>query len=326
MTVTSEDQQATGDELPPVPAAPAGPPRTSVPAPPASAEHGARPVPVSNAAAPFTVVSPPEPDRLHPVEAREPVVPLPDDHRRVLDLARRPLRRGAIVPVVGWEGGVGRTTITRALAAAFQRTRGEDPVIVDAVPMWGALTAAADHPAEYCVTDLATMPWPIPSMVMSRLLTTVDGLPTLTGAAPARGVLSDPRTLLTAVDRMAKLARLTFVDTVADIAGSPTRDLVRNPSAAVVWVASATRAGLWGVAEALTYYRAVGAPQVAQRSVVAIVGSRRHWPGDAAAAEAQLTGLGVEMVRVAHSAKPLCDAKCRSAVERLLAAVVLRSS
>ncbi|HEY7048421.1 MAG TPA: hypothetical protein VH373_14475 [Jatrophihabitantaceae bacterium] len=354
--MTSEQQPTggTGEELPPVPAAQVGPPRPQMPSrpplperpdrperperperlggqpgdpahPPASTEHGARPVPVANAAAPFTVVSPgPPADRLQPAEASGPIRPIPDEHRAVIQIARGPVRRGAIVPVVGWEGGAGRTTVTRALAAAFRRVRGEDPVVVDAVPMWGALTAAADQPGEYSAAEVATMPWPIPPAVMPRLLTTVDGLPTLVGPAPGRGVLSEPRTLLAAVDRMAKLARLTFVDTVADIAGSPNRDLIRNPSAAVVWVASATRAGLWGIAEALTYYRAIGAEQVARRSVVAIVGGKRHWPADAAAAEAQLTGLGVETVRVPHSAKPLTDSKCRPSFDRLLAAVVVR--
>lgn len=291
-----------------------------------SAEHGARPVPVANAASPFTVVSPGSPgDALHPVEASQPLVPLPDDAQALLELIRQPLRRGVIVPVVGWQGGLGRTTITRALAQEFRRLRAEDPVAVDAVPMWGALTAAADRAGEYSVADLAAMPWPPPREVMSRLLTTVGGVPTLTGPPPGRGVVSEPRALLAAVDRMAKLARLTFVDTVADIAGSPTRDLIANPNAVVVWVASATRAGLWGVAEALTYYQAIGVPHVAPRSVVAIIGGRRHWPADAAAAEAQLTGLGVETVRVAHSAKPLFDSKLRPALDRVLAAVVLRS-
>lgn len=341
MTMTSEDQQGAGSqaELPPVPPAPAGPPPQAVPRPPGpagapvppfgpgSAEHGARPVPVANAATPFTVVEPRiGRDRLQPVEPPEPIWRLPDDHGVVLEAACRPLRRGAIASVVGREGGVGRTTITRALAAAFRRVRGEDPVAVDAVPMWGALSAAADRPGQYCPADVAAMPWPIPPPVMSRLLTTVDGLPTLVGPAPGRGVLSDPSALLTAVDRMAKLARLTIVDTVADVAGSPARELIRNSSSAVVWVVSATRAGLWGVAEALTYYRAIGAEHVDRRSVVAIVGRRRHWPPAAAAAEAQLTGLGVETVRLPHSLKPLTDSRWRSGVERLLAAVVLRSS
>jgi MinD-like ATPase involved in chromosome partitioning or flagellar assembly len=332
--MTSEETSGTeqaSEELPPVPPAPVGPPRGEHAAPPrhgeheAGAEYGARPVPVANAAAPFSVVEPPPTDRLQATGPREPIGLLPDDHNTVLDLARRALRRGAIVPVVGWEGGAGRTTMTRTLAAAFRRVRGEDPVAVDAVPMWGALSAAADQPGDYSTVDLAAMPWPPPRDVTPRLLTTVDGLPTLAGPAPYRGVLNDPRTTLTAIDRMAKLARLTFIDTVADIAGSPVRDLIRNPNAAVVWVASATRAGLWGVAEALSYYRAIGADDVARRSVVAIIGGRRHWPADAAAAEAQLTGLGLETVRVPHSAKPLTDVKGRAAVERVLAAVVLRS-
>ncbi|HEY3632628.1 MAG TPA: hypothetical protein VGL21_17115 [Jatrophihabitantaceae bacterium] len=291
-----------------------------------SPEHGARPVPVAKAAAPFSVVSAgPAADPLHAVQGSHPVVPLPADGHALIELVRQPLRRGVIVPVVGWQGGLGRTTITRALAATFRRIRGEDPVAVDAVPMSGALTAAADHPADYSAVDLAAMPWPPPREVMPRLLTTVDGVPTLTGPPPARGVLAEPPALLTAVDRMAKLARLTFVDTVADIAGAPTRDLIRNPNGVVVWVASATRVGLWGIAEALTYYRAIGAADVAPRSVVAIIGGRGRWHADAAAAEAQLAGLGVETVRVPYSAKPLSDSKVRPAVDRLLAAVVLRA-
>ncbi len=292
-----------------------------------STEHGARPVPLPNAAAPFTVVAQANGhDALRPAELRGPVAPLPEGRPALLELARRPVRRGAIVPVVGWEGGVGRTTVTRMLAAAFADIRGEDPLIVDAVPMWGALTAGADQVGEFCAADLAAMPWPIPPAVLPRLMTTIGGMPLLPGPSPIRGMLADPAALLTAVARISSIARLTFVDTVADVAGSPTGDLLRDPSSSVVWVASATRAGLWGIAEALTYFRVAGAEHIARRSVVAVVGGRRHWPPDAAAAEAQVAGLGVETVRVPHSAKPLTDSRCRASAERLLAAVVARAS
>src|SRR5207249_4316249 len=140
-----------------------------------------------------------------------------------------------------------------------------------------------------------------------------------------RGVLSEPQAILAAIGRISSLARLSFVDTVADVAGSPAGDLIRDPTSTVVWVCSATRGGLWGIAEALTYYRAVGAEHIARRSAVAVVGGRRRWPADAAAAEAQIAGLGVETVRFGHCDRPLTDSGCRDAADRLLAAVVARS-
>jgi hypothetical protein len=290
-----------------------------------SHEHGATPVPVPSAAAPFTVVPQPDPhDDLRPIEPREPLPPVQENRRALVELVRQPVRRGATVPVVGWEGGVGRTTLTRMLAAAFAHLRGEDPVMVDAVPVWGALSAGADRWADYCPSDLAAMPWPIPAPVLPRLMTTVGGLPLLAAAPPDRGVPADPRATVVAVRRIALLARMTFVDTVADAGGSAA-ELIRDPASTVVWVASATRNGLWGIGEALRYHHAVGAEHIARRSVVAVVGGHRRWPSDAAAAEAQLTGLGVETVRIPHSAKPLTDSRCRAGAERLLAAVVARS-
>jgi MinD-like ATPase involved in chromosome partitioning or flagellar assembly len=242
-----------------------------------------------------------------------------------MELARQPVRRGTTVPVVGWEGGAGRTTVTRLLSTAFAHLRGEHAVVVDAVPMWGGLTAGADQPGDYCPSDVATMSWPIEQPVMAKLMTTIDGMPLLAGPSPIRGVLADPAATLEAVRRIASLARLTFVDTVADAAGAPASRLIRDPNSTVVWVSSATRSGLWGTAEALTYYRAVGAEHIARRSVVAVVGGGRRWPAEAAAAEAQLAGLGVETVRVPHRHKPLTDGRCRASAERLLAAVVARS-
>jgi hypothetical protein len=169
------------------------------------------------------------------------------------------------------------------------------------------------------------MSWPIAPSVLPKLMTTIDGVPLLAGPSPARGVPADPPGTLTAIRRIASLARLTFVDTVADAGGAPAADLIRDPASTVVWVSSATRPGLWGIAEALTYYRAVGASDIARRSVVAVVGGGRRWPADAAAAEAQLAGLSVETVRIPHSSRPLKDGRCRAAAERLLAAVVARS-
>jgi MinD-like ATPase involved in chromosome partitioning or flagellar assembly len=298
-----------------------------VPSAPRSADHGARPVPVSTATAQFTVVTAaPEPDPLPTLQPPDRLAPLPDDHHQVLDLARRPVRSEAIVPIIGSQGGIGRTTITRALAAAFRHVRGEDPVLVDAVPISGALTAAADQPTDYSAADLATMPWPISPAALPLRLNAVDGLPALTSADPAGGLLNQPRTLLTAITRIATLAPLTLIDTVADTAGSPTRELIRNPNAALVWVASASRTGLWSIGQTLTYHHAIGAQQVAQRSVLAIIGNHRRWPADAAAAEAQLTGVGMQTVRVPRCTKPLSDPNCQPSIQRLLAAVIQRCS
>lgn len=291
-----------------------------------STEHGARPVPLSKAAATFATVERGNGSgALQPVELRAPISRLPDDRAAVLQIARGPLREAAVVPVVGCEGGAGRTTVTRLVAEAFRGVRKEVPVIVDAVPMWGGMTACADRPGDYCPADVAAMPWPIPAEDLPRMLTAVSGIPTLPGPSPIRGIVCDPATILTAVDRIAMIAELTLVDTVADVSGSPARDLIWSRASALIWVASATRPGIWGIAEVLTYFRALGAEQIARRSVVAVIGPHRRWPADAAAAEAQLAGLGVETVRLPRSPKPLADAGCRTGAERLLAAIVARS-
>lgn len=291
-----------------------------------SSEYGARPVPLTTAASTFAAVERGNGHApLQPVELRTPIARLPDDHAAVLEIARGPLREAAIVPVVGCEGGAGRTTVTRLIAGAFRDARGDVPVIVDAVPMWGGMTACADRPGDYCPADVASMPWPIPAPDLPRMLTAVGGIPTLPGPSPIRGIVCDPATILTAVDRIAMVATLTLVDTVADVSGSPARDLIWSRASALVWVASATRPGIWGIAEVLTYFRTLGADQIARRSVVAVIGPHRRWPADAAAAEAQLAGLGVETVRLPRSPKPLSDGGCRKGAMRLLAAVVARS-
>ena len=289
-------------------------------------DHGARPVPLPNALPTFAAVTAVDgQDNLHPIELPAPIPALPDDHGAIHGLARLPIRPAAVVPVVGCEGGAGRTTVTRLLAEMFREIRGEHAFVVDAVPMWGGMTASADQRGEYSAADVAAMPWPVSREELVRSLASARGVPILPSPAPTRGLVCDPVDLLAAVERLASIAPMTFVDTVADVASSPSRDLVSDPSSTVVWVASATRSGVWGIAEALVYFRALGAEQIARRSIAAVVGGRRRWPADAAAAEAQLAGLGVATVRIPHSRTPLADARCRNAAERLLAAVVTRS-
>ena len=291
-----------------------------------TADHGARPVPLANALPTFAAVTAVDgPDSLHPIELPAPIPTLPDEHGAIHGLARLPIRPAAVVPVVGCEGGAGRTTVTRQLAEMFRELRGEHAFVVDAVPMWGGMTACADQRGECSAADVATMPWPVSRDELVRSLASARGVPILPSPAPTRGVVCDPVRLLAAVQRLASIAPMTFVDTVADVGASPTRDLVSDPSSTVIWVASATRSGVWGIAEALVYFQALGAEQITARSIAAVVGGRRRWPGEAAVAEAQLAGLGVATLRIPHSRTPLADGRCRTAAERLLAAVVTRS-
>ena len=295
------------------------------------APHGARPVPVTAAAPRWTTIAAPDENtRWSPPVATAGATPrVPDDRAQAVQLALGPLRQWATTPVVGVQGGAGRTTVTRLLGRAFTTVRKAKIAAVDAAPLWGGLTAAlaGDLTAGWTVRDLAASPWP-PRMPAEQLLQTAftaDGpVPTVCGA-PARAGWPNPKVIDEAVRRASALVDLTLVDTVADPASAPVRDWIWQPRITPVWVCPATRAGLWGVGEAISFFEQLGAPQLTARSVVAVVAHRRHWPAEAAAAETQLTGRGLEIIRIPHSAKPLDDRRCEHAAIRLLAAVVARS-
>ena len=137
------------------------------------------------------------------------------------------------------------------------------------------------------------MSWPLRRSVMPRLMTTIDGLPCCPGRR--RSVACSPITCGRARRRPAHR-----VDRPADVhrhGGRRRRRAVVRTLSAICprpWSgsASATRAGLWGIAEALTYFRAVGAradgAARSSRSSVALVAGRltlprprRSWPGSA---------------------------------------------
>lgn len=296
------------------------------------AAHGARPVPVTAAAPPhWTTLAPPDGNAgWSPSPAPLGAAPrVPDDRAQAVQLARGPLRQWATTPVVGVQGGAGRTTVTRLLGRAFASVRKAKIAAVDAAPLWGGLTAAlaGDPAARWTVRDLAAAPWP-PRQPVDQLLQTAfsaDGpVPTVCGA-PARAGWPNSKLIDEAVRRASALVDLTLVDTVADPASAPVRDWIWQPRITPVWVCPATRAGLWGVGEAIGFFEQLGAQQLTARSVVAVVGQRRHWPAEAAAAEVQLTGRDLEIIRIPYSANPLHDRRCAHAAIRLLAAVVARS-
>lgn len=293
--------------------------------------HGARPVPMHGQPAPFTriptqVANP----RLRPVNGMAaPATALAGDPAALLAAARRPLRSGATVAVVGREGGTGRTTITQLLAQAYWAVRGEVAVAIDAVPLWGGLTAAADRRGEYSLAELAAMPWPPPGdypppVLLERGLAHAGEVAVLASPLPGTAARVTPRMVLEAISRVNTFAGLTVIDTVADPGGSPTRRLILTPGTALVWVARATRAGLWGIGEALTHFESLGAGDVVARSVVAAIGPRHRWPAEAAAAQTQLTGRGIEVIRVPQAANPIADSRAAAAARHLLAALVTR--
>jgi MinD-like ATPase involved in chromosome partitioning or flagellar assembly len=295
--------------------------------------HGAQPVPVTGAAP--ARWSPAGVDDTGEIPLRaiaEPTaVPrVPDDRREVVKMALRPLRQWATVPIVGVEGGAGRTTVTRLLGRAFMTVRKAKLAAVDAVPLWGGLTAAVARPAGTGMTvqDVAAMEWP-PQMPVEQLLT--DGFAgdgpvrTVTSRSFAQAGWANSDELDLCVRRVSALVDLTLVDTVADPLSSPARTFITNDRTTPVWVCTATRDGLWGVGEAIAFLERRGAANLAARSVVAMVGHHRRWPREAAAAEAQLTGHGLEIIRVPFSTDPLHNRRCWQAGVRLLAAVVARS-
>lgn len=297
-----------------------------------SSVYGARPVPVaSSAPAGWAPLARPQDalGRLRAAAAPVAVPRLTDDDAHTLQLALGPLRSYATAPVVGVEGGAGRTTVARLLGRAFASIRKAPVAAVDAVPLWGGLSAAlAGAGGGWSVNDVAAMRWspPLPNFEILQTALAPDGpVPTVTSPPASRATWSSAAASLEAIRRVSTMVDLTVVDTVADPLSDPVRQLIWTTRTTPVWVCTATREGLWGVGEAISYYEKLGAQDVAARSLVAVVGHRRRWPAEAAAAEVQLTGRGLEVVRVPRSASPLTDRSCARAGLRLLAAVATRS-
>jgi MinD-like ATPase involved in chromosome partitioning or flagellar assembly len=243
-------------------------------------------------------------------------------------MALGPLRQWATVPVVGIEGGAGRTTVTYLIGQAFMTVRKARVAAVDAVPLWGGLTSGAEGSDGLTVRDVAAMTWPPPAPVEQLLeegLAPSGQLPIVISSAPRGLGRVDPDTVDLAVRRVSALVALTLIDTVADVLSSPTRQLIMSARTTPVRVCTATRDGLWGVNEAITYLEKLGADNVVARSVIAVVGHQRRWPRAAAAAETQLTGRGPEIIRLPFSTVPLHNRRGSRAAVRLLAAVVARS-
>lgn len=292
--------------------------------------YGARPVPV-NGIAPVHWAAPTmdasEYPQLSASVPRATIPRVPHDHSEVVRMALRPLRQWATAPIVGVEGGAGRTTVTRLLGRAFAAVRKGKVVAIDAVPLWGGLTAAIANTSSWTVEDIAAMTWP-PTVPVDHLLESsfsADGpIPTVTTYAPERVSWVDDEARLVAVGRVSALVDLTLVDTVADPLSRSSLSLIMTARTTPVWVCSATRGGLWGVGEAISFFERLGAENLVQRSVIAAVGRSRGWPAEAAAAEAQLTGRGLEILRVPCSKDPLHDRKCLHAGVRILAATVAR--
>jgi hypothetical protein len=168
------------------------------------------------------------------------------------------------------------------------------------------------------------MRWPEATRKLRTELSAAGRLPVLTGDPPARGCASQPGELRTAVHRARGFVPLTLVDTVADPAAQPARDLIRDRDLVVVWVCSASREAVWGVGEAVSYFESLGPDRILQRSIVVVRGTSWRWPPDSAAAEAQLSGRGLEVVRLPRSSHPLSDPRCAKAALRVLAAITAR--
>jgi hypothetical protein len=296
--------------------------------------HGAQPVPV-NGATPAQWTKAGRTDgtaelRLRALAQPAAVPRVSKDQREVVQMALGPLRQWATAPIIGVEGGAGRTMVTRLLGRAFMTLRGGRLAAVDAVPLWGGLTAAVATPngGGWTVHDVAAMEWP-PQMPVEQLLETGftgDGpMPTVMSQSLAEGGWANPELVDLAVRRVSAFVDLTLVDTVADPLSSTVRKFIISERTTPVWVCTATRNGLWGVGEAISFFERVGAENLVTRSVIAVVGHRRRWSAEAAAAEVQLTGRGLEIIRVPFSRDPLHSRRCAQAGVRLLAAVVTRS-
>jgi MinD-like ATPase involved in chromosome partitioning or flagellar assembly len=290
--------------------------------------HGAAPVAVrAGIGGTFRAVEYAPPADVVPAAAMGPAVPaVPAAIADARAMAAAGVLGFCPVPVLGIEGGAGRTTVCRMVtrASAALRAAG-DVVCLDAVPLWGRLTAEVNVWGPATVTTLAEHRL-VPEQWMS-VLSSSAGVPVLPGPRPGTGAVSSSQQVLDALDALSPAARLVLVDTAADPTSGVPSVLLAGDGPVVV-VATGSRAGVWGVQQLLEYCTRAGVRHIHRRVVVVVRGKGWRWPAEALAAVEQLRGLGVETVRVPYirgldETKP--PRKVADAGERALAAVIARA-
>ncbi|HEX7322667.1 MAG TPA: MinD/ParA family protein [Mycobacterium sp.] len=203
-------------------------------------------------------------------------------YRELQDRIRRHIRKQFVIGVVSGKGGVGKTTMTACIGAAFRECRPENVVAIDAAPGFGTLAGRIDEtpPGDYAAvlndTDVQGY-----ADIREHLGQNSLGLDVLAGNRAS----DQPRPLVPAMfsgvlSRLRRTHTVIVVDTSDDLE-HPVMKTVFDACDTLVFVSGLTADTSLPVTRSIDLLRAMGYHDLVSRSMVILNDSRNKYDPEA---------------------------------------------
>lgn len=203
-------------------------------------------------------------------------------YRELQERIRRHIRKQFVIGVVSGKGGVGKTTMTACIGAAFRECRPENVVAIDAAPGFGTLAGRIDEapPGDYAAvlgdTDVQGY-----ADIREHLGQNNIGLDVLAG----NRVSDQPRPLVPAMftgvlSRLRRTHNIIIIDTSDDLE-HPVMRVVLEACDTLVFVSGLTPDTSLPVTRAIDLLRSMGHHELVSRSTVILNDSRNKYDQDA---------------------------------------------
>ncbi|MCV6977360.1 MinD/ParA family ATP-binding protein [Mycobacterium bourgelatii] len=203
-------------------------------------------------------------------------------YRELQERIRRHIRKQYVIGVVSGKGGVGKTTMTACIGAAFRECRPDNVVAVDAAPGFGTLAGRIDEspPGDYSAvlndTDVQGY-----ADIREHLGQNNIGLDVLAGNRAS----DQPRTLVPSMftgvlARLRRTHTVIVVDTSDDLE-HPVMKAVLDSCDTLVFVSGLTADTSLPVTRAIDLLRSMGYHELVSRSMVVLNDSRNKYEADA---------------------------------------------
>ncbi|MFW3113764.1 hypothetical protein MHAE_08323 [Mycobacterium haemophilum DSM 44634] len=203
-------------------------------------------------------------------------------YRELQERIRRHIRKQYVVGVVSGKGGVGKTTMTACIGAAFRECRPENVVAIDAAPGFGTLAGRIDEspPGDYAAvlndTDVQGY-----ADIREHLGQNSIGLDVLAGNRAS----DQPRPLVPSMftgvlSRLRRTHTVIVVDTSDDLEHA-VMTAVLDSCDTLVFVSGLTADTSLPVMRAIDLLRSMGYHDLVSRSMVILNDSRNKYEPDA---------------------------------------------
>lgn len=205
-------------------------------------------------------------------------------YRELRERIRRHIRKQYVIGVVSGKGGVGKTTMTACIGAAFRECRPENVVAIDAAPGFGTLAGRIDEapPGDYAavLNDADVQGY---ADIREHLGQNAIGLDVLAGNRAS----DQPRPLVPSMfsgvlSRLRRTHNVILVDTADDLE-HPVMKAVLEACDTLVLVSGLTADTSLPVLRSIDLLRSMGYHELVSRSTVILNDSRDNYDKEATA-------------------------------------------